>query len=215
MLTVFVMSPILSVTLSPSLDALIPNSFNRSNSPTEASATASANCMIDFEVPPEMSAKAINCFSVGLMPCATKRLNEPTTSCNENGVLFAKSCKILNAPSAFSIDPVKVTSEAFRLWNCLLTSTKSRINTPAKTAPNPAATLATLTNAVFAELRLDCKLRNARCVSSLAVNRVSSLVVAILFHRLFLSIGLNLNINRPLHKLINRHFRFQLLNRLA
>ncbi len=58
-------------------------------------------------------------------------------------------------------------------------------------------------------------MRNARDVSSLAVKRVSTLLIAILFHRLFLPVVLNLNVDRPFHKLINRHFGFDFLDRLA
>jgi len=35
------------------------------------------------------------------------------------------------------------------------------------------------------------------------------------FHRLFLSIGYDLNIHRPFQKFINRHFGFELLDRFA
>jgi len=40
-------------------------------------------------------------------------------------------------------------------------------------------------------------------------------LIAILFHRLFLPVVLDLNVDRPFHKLVNRHFGFYFFNRLA
>ena len=92
--------------------AVLGSIFMGIATPTEASATASANCIIDLDVPPAISAKDPSCASVGLIPCATRMLKDPTTSCRENGVVFAKSFNIWKAPSAFSTEPVKVTSGA-------------------------------------------------------------------------------------------------------
>ena len=65
-------------TLSPSFDALIPNSLRRSNSPVEASATASIICIISLPIAADVLPYERRARSDGSNPSALS-LMKPST----------------------------------------------------------------------------------------------------------------------------------------
>ena len=108
--------------LSPSLLALIPNSFNLSISPVEASATASIICFKLLPIALAVLPNEVNAASVGDNPKAFILINASVISLTEYGVFDANCCIPSNAICAFLALPVTVSSETRKDCISLFTS---------------------------------------------------------------------------------------------